>query len=93
MKVVVRESIPSDHAFIYATCLRSKWFNPSNDTVLKKDTFMRLTHKYLEDTLQTIPAQIACLREDPDVILGYRLKDFTYLRPQWRGQGIEEMFK
>lgn len=92
--IAIRKAIVEDHPFIYSTYLKNNWFNKDNDTVLKKDTWMRLQHGRLEGLLQTSPVKVACLAEDPDTILGYSIDGFTYIRPQWRKvANIEEMLK
>lgn len=95
MAIIKRQAVGEDFPFIFATYLRSNWFSPKNDTVLKKDTWMRVQHQRLEELLGRGLATVACLSEDNDVILGYAIADeipYMYVRPQWRKvAGIEQL--
>lgn len=85
-----------DCAFIFATYLRHLWFSPTNETTLAKDTFMRIHHGRMEQTLSKVPVHIACLKEDLDTILGYYIASeipFIYIKKAWRDAGIDKLLK
>ena len=92
MKIQIRTAVQSDHSFIYATYLRNKWFDKINKTTLKRSTWSNLQHKRIEDILLSKVVLIACLAEDPDVILGYSFIDgsnpYTYVKLDWRSPGL-----
>jgi len=94
--VQIRSFKKEDEAFIFATWLRHLWYSKDNKTTLSKETFMRLHHSRISDLLNSRPVEVACLAEDPDVIVGYAVHDdnrFTYLKKAWRGLGVEKLFK
>jgi hypothetical protein len=87
-QLLIRPAAASDEAFVYATYLRNSWYSKDNTTTLPKATWMRLMHQRLERMLRETPPVVACLADDPDTILGYRLQDgdktFTYVKLAWR---------
>ena len=87
-QIQIRDAEPSDHAFLFATYLKNNWYDQTQSTTLKKHTWMALQHRRLEKVLNTKPVKIACLSEDPEVILGYAFKDgdkpFSYVKLAWR---------
>lgn len=90
MKITIREAVPSDHAFIFATYLRNRWFDKNNTTTLKRSTWSSLQHKRIEDMLAVGGVLVACLSEDEDVIVGYMLPEgFVYVKQDWRSPGID----
>lgn len=88
----IRNHIETDHAFLFATYLQNNWYDKTNSTILKKDMWMGLQHKRLEKVLEEQPVKIACLEEDPDVILGYSFNDngkpFVYVKLAWRSEKL-----
>ena len=86
--VQTRLATPSDHAFIFATFLRQRWFSPTQRTTLDKRRWHELQHRRLELILERQPTYVVCLSEDEDTILGYSLMDgseqFTYVKKSWR---------
>ncbi len=95
--VTLRPMVESDKNFVMATALRGLFYGESWFSEIKKDTFMSHYHKTLEyilakDTTQVV---IACLKEDPDIILGYSIltplsdtAHFVFVKKSWRGIGI-----
>ena len=95
MKIILRPAVSTDHAFVYATYIRGKWFDRDNKTTLKRSTWSALQHQRLEMVLtgsQAIPVTVACLDEDPDTILGYGFQDgeeyYTYVKLAFRSPGL-----
>lgn len=95
--VAIREGLPEDRNFILATFLRGLYYGQSWFSEIPKDIFMKEYHKVAEHILAKPDTQvsIACLAEDPEVILGYALtsKDgsvihFLFVKSAWRGIGI-----
>lgn len=92
--IAIRPLRDGDKNFIFSTYLKNNWHSKHNDTTLKKETWMRLQHGYIEQVFKVRPDQvkIASLEEDLDTILGYSIGDYKYIRPQWRNiAGLEEM--
>jgi hypothetical protein len=62
---------------------------------IDQDTFMREYHGFLEARFKQTDCniQIACLKDEPDVILGFSVYhgdclDFVFVKPDWRRIGI-----
>jgi len=89
---VIRDIKPEDHAFIYATWLRQLWFSKDNNTLLPKDTFMRVQHKRIEDKLSK-GGKIVCPPDDTNLIYGYTVDGYTYIKKAFRNIGLEEILK
>lgn len=91
--IQIRNHVKEDEPFLFATYLQHNWYDKTNTTTLKKSTWMSLQHKRLENVLESDHVKIACLKEDPDVILGYAFKDgskpFSYVKLAWRQSPVD----
>lgn len=97
--VAVRAMNANDHNFILATFLRGFYYGDSWAREINKDVFMSQYHKVVE-TLIASPnniVQVACLKEDPEVILGYSILGanttgvtvhWVFVKSAWRGIGL-----
>lgn len=73
----------------------SYWFHYHNEEI-EQDTFFRNYQKIIEHVLNKpgVSISVACLREDPDVILGYAVMEgpatlhWVYVKKDWRGIGL-----
>ncbi len=93
----VRDATDKDVAFVLATFLRGLYYGDSWFSLIPKDIFMD-NYKRVAVALISSPKvtiQIACLKEDPDVILGYSVLSsdfktiiFLYVKAAWRRKGI-----
>lgn len=102
----IRPYIEDDKNFVLATWLRGLYYGDSFYNSIPKAIFMENYHSILEGFL-IINADnivIACLKEDPDVILGYSVVrqvkigeadisvlDWIFVKTAWRGIGIAKM--
>ena len=97
--VSIREALPADRAFILATWLRALYYGDTFFSMIPKDRFMKHYHKLVERFIDSPSAlvQVACLKDDPEVILGYSVchssadgivLDWIYVKKPWRGIGI-----
>ena len=88
MKIVIRKVVEDDHAFIYSTYLKNRWYDKANKTTLKHSTWCHLQHNRLEEILTKGHVHVACLDEEPSTIVGYGFIDgkspFTYVKLDWR---------
>lgn len=98
----VRDYVESDKAFIMATFLRGLYYGDSWFSLIPKDVFMFNYKSIIESLLQYPGTQVrvACLKEDPDVLLGYSLSrgsivHWVYVKSSktkegltWRRNGI-----
>jgi len=102
----MRPYIEDDKNFVLATWLRGLYYGESFYSSIPKAIFMENYHSILEGFLDrnADSITIACLKEDPDVILGYsvvrNLKigeadisvlDWIFVKTAWRGIGIAKM--
>lgn len=95
--ISVREVLPEDKNFIYATFLRGLYYGESWFSVIDKSVFMDNYHKVIEHILNNPNTliKVACLKDTPSAILGYSVitKDntvahFCFVKKAWRGIGI-----
>lgn len=97
--VTIRDLVEEDKAFIYATFLRGIYYGDTLFGEIPKDVFMTEYHKIIENILATPnrKVRVACLKEDPNVILGYSVSkarekgdtlDFIFVKAPWRKIGI-----
>ncbi len=93
----IRDMKESDKAFIMATFLRGLYYGDSWFSQIPKDIFMNNYKKIIEGYLHStkVLVKIACLKEDPDVILGYSVYTadqkaliWIFVKTAWREQGI-----
>lgn len=92
-----REALAGDRNFILATWLRGLYYGNTWFKEIPKNVFMENYHNLLDRLLAspTVKIKVACLKDDPDVILGYSVvsKDETivhwvFCKSAWRGIGI-----
>lgn len=93
--ITIRDFHPADKNFIFATWLRglrygNEWFGE-----IDQETYFTHYHRIVEELISrpTAVVQVACLVEDPDVILGYSVSEhltlhWVWVKPVWRRIGI-----
>jgi GNAT superfamily N-acetyltransferase len=95
--ITMRDRLDSDMSFIYQSWLRglrysNDWFNTINH-----DAYYANYTKIVQNLLAQKETQVrvACLIEDPDVIIGYSVTrpekqaiDWVFVKPHWRKLGI-----
>lgn len=95
--IAIRPYTPADYNFILATWLRGLYYGDSWFSLIPKDVFMKHYHNVIESllSLPTTKVKIACLRDDPEVILGYVVVNqddtvlhFCFIKKAWRAIGI-----
>lgn len=97
--IQVRKYSPeSDRNFILATFLRGLYYGDSWFRDIPKDIFMDKYHTVVEHILAKSTIEISCLREDPEVILGYSVFEldpingnilhWVFVKSAWRKIGI-----
>lgn len=95
--VDLRAALPSDRNFILATWLRGLYYGGSFWGDIPKNIFMENYHDVLDAVLArpTTRIVVACLRSDPEVILGYsvcggegHVIHWLFVKTAWRKIGI-----
>lgn len=97
----IRDVKPSDNNFILATFLRSLYYGYDENSpyfrLIPKEIFWANYKPIAEAMVQPgrVTIKIACLKEEPDVILGYSILsndfstiNFVYVKSAWRLRGI-----
>lgn len=93
----VRDMIDADKNFIMATFLRGVYYGDMWYSLIPKNIFMDNYKKIAEDVVDGRKAviKVACLKEDPSVILGYSILStdyqaviWTFVKTPWRKRGI-----
>ena len=93
----IRDYQPSDKNFVLATFLRGVYYGDSWFSQIRKDIFMDNYKRIAEFAIDSgkVTVKVACLREDPDIIIGYSIlsSDFqavswVYVKKAWRLKGI-----
>lgn len=106
--IVIRSATHTDMAFIYRSILMGTYHGnrPGKGKIdpkcpvdffssIPQDLFMEAYHGHLSSLFARpgMCIDIACLRTDPDVILGFSVHQqsilhFVFVKPQWRKIGI-----
>lgn len=97
--IVIRNINPvKDHSFIMATLLRGLYYGDSWFSEIKKSVFMTTYHGVGEAMLSTpgMTVKVACLRDEPDAILGYciyskHILNYIFIKRAWRNIGLATM--
>jgi len=97
--VTIRAATEDDRSFIFATWLRGLYYGGIFFSEIPKDTFMANYHKIIDKIISSpnTRVSVACLKEDPSVILGYsvyrksnndNVLDWIFVKSAWRLIGI-----
>jgi hypothetical protein len=96
--VAIRDFMPEeDRNFILASWLKGLYYGDSWFHEIPKHIFMQNYHALLERVLSpgVASVKVACLKDDPDVILGYAVLNpagtalhWVFVKNRWRGIGI-----
>lgn len=84
--VELRDFEEADKNFVYSTYLRGKYYGDFGGVKdIPKDIFMKNEHDVLEHVLErsTTKVTIACLKEDPSVIIGYSVASTSHPVLYW----------
>ena len=91
----IRDMKEEDKNFILATFLRGLYYGDSWFSLIPKEIFMVNYKPVAEALLLKGVVKIACLKEEPDVILGYSIMSnnyqvvhWVYVKNSWRQKGI-----
>lgn len=93
----IRDGAAEDVNFILATFLRGMYYGDSWYSQIPKDIFMQ-NYKVVAEALLRSPktvVKVACLKDEPNVILGYSLLSadyqtihFVFVKNVWRKRGV-----
>lgn len=90
-----RAATSADKSFILATWLRGLRFGNDWFRLIDANSYFSTYHALIETILNrpNITVKVACLKEDPEVVLGYSVYennrlDWVYVKKAWRSIGI-----
>ena len=95
--IAQRDYLESDKNFIFSTVLRGLYYDDSWFSEIPKNIFMENYHPIVEAMLASPRnhVRVACLKDDPEVILGYSILSrdgtrchFVFVKAAWRKVGI-----
>lgn len=97
--ITTRPYQADDRAFILACWLRGLYYGDTFFSEVPKGIFMEHYHRVLEKFLDNpnVNIKVACLADDPQVILGYSVSrtskgqvvlDWVFIKKAWRQIGI-----
>jgi len=97
--IIIRPAVAEDKNFILATWLRGLYYGAPMYQDIPKDIFMANYHAFLTRLISqpTEIINVACLKDDPDTILGYaayksaggiNVLDYVFVKSAWRRIGI-----
>lgn len=96
--VSVRKFRPEDINYILATWLRGLYYGNEFFRRIDKEGYFGVYHRLLTTLLakSTTVVKVACLKEDPEVILGYVVFDdaaihWVHVKKEWRAIGIAKL--
>lgn len=91
----IRESVPGDKHFILSTWLRGLYYGETLYSLMEKATFMELYKKVLDYLVTNSYIQVMCLKEDPNIIIGYsvlsldkKILHWLYVKKNFRNIGV-----
>lgn len=91
--VAIRDAVADDHSFIFATWLRGLRYGNSFFREIDSEVYYKTYHNTIEALLLVATVKVACLRDEPDCILGYAVYfgnkvHWTHVKKEWRRIGI-----
>lgn len=91
--IKTRIGLLTDEALIKATMLKGLYYGCDFFRQMEQDRFFEAYSPLVDELLRNKNIIVACLEEDPDVILGYAIVSqpvlhYVYVKEVWRGQGI-----
>lgn len=96
--IAVREYVPDDRNFIFSTWLKGLRYGNDWFGLIESAAYYDNYQKVIERIVDAAETQmlIACLADQPDVILGYSVcrtdtAHYVFVKRSWRGIGIAKM--
>lgn len=93
--VVIRNMVSDDKNFILATWLKGLRYGNDWYGEIEPSVYFAVYHQIIEVILadKRVTVKVACLKDDPDVVLGYSVYsgnrlDWLFVKRAWRNIGI-----
>ena len=95
MNIIVRQVDETDLPFIFSTWLKGLYHGNELYGKTNQDLFYSKYHKVIEALLKVSEVKIACLQDEPDVVLGYSVAlgntlHWVFVKKAWRKLGISK---
>ena len=98
-EVTIRSYNPmTDDSYIYSTWSKYAWYSSKDPISISKHQFFKQKNAYIKDILQNGVVKVACVKDDPYVIMGYIVVhnnkvEWLCVKKDYHNQGIEELLK
>ena len=93
--VSIRPAVKEDHPFIYSSWLQSLWAGNETFKLINRALYFKKYHDIVENliTKANSVVLIACLLDDPDIILGFSTSEagrlhYVFVKENWRNIGL-----
>lgn len=97
--ITTRRVLPTDLGFIFSSWLKGLYYGNDWFREIDQEAYFEKYHQIVEAILfkPTTTVTVACLVEDPDVLLGYAIYEtlgpvstlhWVFVKPVWRKLGI-----
>ena len=93
--IAFRSGTLEDASFIFSTWLKGLRFGNDWCSLIDSKVYFSVYHKVIENILSkpNVSVKVACLKEDPGVILGYSVYsgtrlDWCHVKKSWRNIGL-----
>jgi len=93
--VTIRSGVMDDRNFIFATWLKGLRFGNEWFGLIDSKAYFAVYHAVIEALLSkpNVTVKVACLKEEPNVILGYAVYsgtrlDWVHVKKSWRNIGL-----
>jgi hypothetical protein len=96
IEISVRSPQPSDINFILSTALKGLYYGSKFWAEIDQDCFFKNYEPFLKTLMLKFNIKVACLEDDPDVILGWIMHhnetvDFVFVKKSYRKLGIARL--
>ena len=93
--IAFRDKREGDTPFIFASWLKGLRFGNDWYGLIDSKIYFKVYHDFIEMLLAKpdVTVKVACMKDAPDVILGYSVYsgtrlDWVYVKDRWRGLGV-----
>ena len=93
--ILIRDGIDTDLPFILSSFIKGLYFGDSWFSIIPRDVFIKNYKPVVALLLTKSVVKVACLRDDPNAIVGYSILStnfdtihWVYVKKRWRKNGI-----
>jgi hypothetical protein len=94
--VVIREPQPGDINFLLSTMLKGLFYGSKFWAEVDQEAYFKNMEIFIKQLMLKSTVKVACLGDDPDVILGWSMNDssvlhFIFVKKSYRKLGIAKL--